>query len=174
MRAASAGGGARRGRAWRAGGGRPSSAPLGASPPVRARARASRKPPRGTWWGPPAAAGTAPPAARGSPSRRARRARSPSSRHATWVSSRPCLAEELARDHDPLDLRGALVDLGDLGVPEVALHGELARVAVATVHLHRLRGERHRGLGGEELRDRRLLRIWQTAVLQESRPQRQE
>src|SRR5262245_27551434 len=44
--------------------------------------------------------------------------------------------EDLARDHHLLDLVGPLADLGQLGVAQVALDVELARVAVSPVDLH--------------------------------------
>src|SRR5215218_1033512 len=53
--------------------------------------------------------------------------------------------------------RSALIDLRDLGVAHVALDGVLADVAVAAQHLHRLDGDGHRGVGGEELRHRGVL-----------------
>src|SRR5215831_19750165 len=51
----------------------------------------------------------------------------------------PCAGgfpQELARDHHLLDLVRPLADLGQLRVAQVALHVELARVAVAAVDLH--------------------------------------
>src|SRR5829696_3833782 len=48
------------------------------------------------------------------------------------------LAEQRPRDDEALDLRGALVDLGDLGVAVVALGRELLRVAIAAEDLDRL------------------------------------
>src|SRR5689334_16171537 len=45
------------------------------------------------------------------------------------------LLQDLPRDHQPLDLRGALADLADLGVAEHALHRVVLRVAVAAVDL---------------------------------------
>ena len=50
------------------------------------------------------------------------------------------LAEQRPRDHEPLDLARALVDLGDLRVAVVALGRELLRVAVAAEDLDRLAG----------------------------------
>src|SRR5687767_12278408 len=47
----------------------------------------------------------------------------------------------VARDDEPLDLRGALVDLGDLGVSEITLERHLLRVTHAAVDLHRLVGD---------------------------------
>src|SRR5687768_8512588 len=42
---------------------------------------------------------------------------------------------ESSRDHDALDLRGALVDLGYLGVTEKPLHGILLDVTIAAEDL---------------------------------------
>src|SRR5512135_1698708 len=47
--------------------------------------------------------------------------------------------EDLAGDHDPLDLARSFVDFGDARVAEVPLDGELLRVAVAAVDLERFR-----------------------------------
>src|SRR5438093_11640616 len=88
---------------------------------------------------------------------RARRASRPATsprgsracRRARWESPRasrtapgarcPCRScvpsQDLARDDELLDLRGALVDLRDLRVAEVALDLILARVAVPAVDL---------------------------------------
>ena len=62
-----------------------------------------------------------------------------------------------AGDHEALDLVRALVDLGDLRVAHHALDRVLVDVAVAAEHLDRLDGHRHRGVGGEQLRHRRVL-----------------
>ena len=51
------------------------------------------------------------------------------------------LAEQRAGDDQALDLAGALVDLGDLGVAVVALDRELLGVAVAAEDLDRLAGD---------------------------------
>src|SRR3954447_11494571 len=59
--------------------------------------------------------------------------------------------ERLPRDDEPLDLGGALVDLGDLGVAVVALHRELAGVAVAAEHLDRVPGHLAGDLRGKQL-----------------------
>src|SRR5215471_9359041 len=64
--------------------------------------------------------------------------------------------ENLARDDQPVDLAGALVDLGDAGVAEVALDRILLGVAVAAVNLESLGRDPLSHLGGEELGDRRL------------------
>src|SRR5262249_34000094 len=62
----------------------------------------------------------------------------------------------LVRDHDPLDLIGALVDLHDLGVPHEAFHRELSRVADAAEDLDRVGCDPHRGVRSEALRHRGL------------------
>src|SRR6185436_12908571 len=65
-------------------------------------------------------------------------------------------AGDRPRDHEPLDLRGALEDRVDLRVAVHALDRVLARVAVAAEDLDRaLRGP-HRDLAGLELRHRAL------------------
>src|SRR5262245_16483115 len=46
------------------------------------------------------------------------------------------LPEHLARDHEPLHLLGALVDLRDLRVAHEPLHGVLLDVPVAAEDLH--------------------------------------
>src|SRR3954452_5965478 len=60
------------------------------------------------------------------------------------------------RDHEPLNLRGALEDRVDLRVPVPALDRELARVAVAAEDVHRALGGPHRVLAGLELAHRAL------------------
>src|SRR5436305_14645532 len=61
------------------------------------------------------------------------------------------LGEHPVGDHHLLDLAGALVDLGDAGVAEVALDVVLLGVAVAAVDLQRLVGDPLGHLGGEQL-----------------------
>src|SRR4051812_11345104 len=73
--------------------------------------------------------------------------------------------EHLVGDHHLLDLAGALVDLGDGGVAEVALDVVLLGVAVAAMDLQRLVGDALRHLGGEELGLRRLEGVALAAVL---------
>src|SRR5439155_15399266 len=63
--------------------------------------------------------------------------------------------EDLPRDDQSLDLGRPLADLGELGIAEDPLDGELGDVARAAVDLHGLARGLHRGLGGEELRHRR-------------------
>src|SRR3954452_19993530 len=76
------------------------------------------------------------------------------------------LAEERPRDHEPLDLRRPLVDLGDLGVAVVALGRELLRVAVAAEDLDRLAGLAAGDGGGEELGLRALDGVGPARLLQ--------
>src|SRR5215813_12561013 len=83
-------------------------------------------------------------------------------------------AEKVSGDDELLDLRGPLVELGDLGVAEVPLHGVFRDEAVAAVDLDGVRGHTHGHLGGEELGHGRLGPVGQLAVLQESRPPREE
>src|SRR4051794_31054158 len=59
--------------------------------------------------------------------------------------------EDLLRDHEPLDLRGALVDLEQLRVAHQLLDRVLLHVAVPAEHLHSVRRHLHRGVGGEAL-----------------------
>src|SRR3989304_2042702 len=49
-------------------------------------------------------------------------------------------SQELVRDHEPLDLGRALVDLRDLRVAVVPLEREVPHVPVPAVNLHRLPG----------------------------------
>src|SRR5690606_29773421 len=77
-------------------------------------------------------------------------------------------------DHQPLDLAGRLVDLGDLGVAEVALDRHLLRIAHAAVDLQRLVGDPHGGLRGGELGDRGLVAEALALALHPGRAQRQQ
>src|SRR6266581_5325392 len=61
-----------------------------------------------------------------------------------------------ARDHELLDLGGALKDVVDLGVAVPALDRELARVAVAAKDLDRALGDPHRHLSRLQLAHRAL------------------
>src|SRR6266508_428334 len=63
------------------------------------------------------------------------------------------LADLLARDDEPLDLRGALPDLEDFRVPHPLLHRLVLHVAGAAKDLHRVRRDLHRHVRGQELRD---------------------
>src|SRR5215213_5020243 len=76
------------------------------------------------------------------------------------------LAEERPRDDEPLDLRGPLVDLRDLGVAVVALGRELLRVAVAAEDLDRLAGLRPGHAAREQLCLRPLDGVRAARVLQ--------
>src|SRR3546814_9433814 len=62
----------------------------------------------------------------------------------------------VAGDDQALDFAGALVDLGDLGVAEVALDRHFLRITHAGVDLHRLVGDPHRRLRSGELGHRGL------------------
>ena len=68
-------------------------------------------------------------------------------------SCRPRRFKQVAADDHPLDLVGALEDLGDLGVAEQPLDGVVTGVAVAAEHLHGVGGHPHRGVGGGQLGD---------------------
>src|SRR4051794_12274266 len=67
------------------------------------------------------------------------------------------LAQELARDHDALDLVRALVDLGDLRVAHHPLDWIFLDVAVAAEDLHGVGRHVHGGVGAGELAHRREL-----------------
>src|SRR5687767_8620774 len=64
------------------------------------------------------------------------------------------VAQQLARDYDALDVRGALLDLLELGVPHPLLHGVFTRVAPAAERLDGGPGAPHRRLRGMQLRHR--------------------
>src|SRR6188508_1871216 len=66
--------------------------------------------------------------------------------------------EYFFRDHEPLDLRGPLVDLEQLRVAHQLLDRVLLHVAVPAEHLYRVRGHLHRRVGREPLRERGLER----------------
>src|SRR5579859_484857 len=59
--------------------------------------------------------------------------------------------QRFARDHEALDLGGALVQLHDLGVAEELLDGVVLDEAVAAVDLHGFGCDLHRGVGREAL-----------------------
>src|SRR5205814_4660021 len=84
------------------------------------------------------------------------------------------LPEDLARDHEPLDLARPLVDLRDLRVAVVALDRELLRVPVAAEDLDRLARLPARHLGGEELRLRPRLGMRKPVLPEPRRPVREE
>ena len=69
------------------------------------------------------------------------------------------LTDQVPRDHDPLDLVGALVDLEDLRVPEELGDRIVLHEAVASEHLDGIRRDLHRHIRGEALRHRRHLRV---------------
>src|SRR5829696_6916215 len=69
----------------------------------------------------------------------------------TWEKYLPC-------DHEPLNLRGPLVDLEQLGVAHELLDRILLDVAVAAEDLDCVGGHLHRRVRGEALRERRLQR----------------
>src|SRR5262249_49278119 len=64
--------------------------------------------------------------------------------------------QQPAGDDEPLDLIRALAHGEELGVAEVALHGQLLDIAHAAVDLNGLTGAELGGLGGEELGHPRL------------------
>src|SRR5262249_36709928 len=61
------------------------------------------------------------------------------------------LSEQLAGDHQALDLRSALVDLNQLRIAHQLLYGELLDVAVTAVDLDRVGGHPHRHVCREAL-----------------------
>src|SRR5262249_27313839 len=90
--------------------------------------------------------------ARSRPSQRCSGSAPISSRSAVApVRRRPELAEQLAGDHHPLDLVGALVDLGDLRVAHHPLDRELPGVAIAAEELDGVDRHLHRNIGSEGL-----------------------
>src|SRR4051812_15634997 len=66
--------------------------------------------------------------------------------------------EDLLRDHEPLDLRRALVDLEELRVAHELLDRVLLHVPVTAEDLHCVRRHLHRGIGGEAFCERRVER----------------
>src|SRR5262249_14834927 len=77
--------------------------------------------------------------------------------------------EQRARDHEALDLGGALVDLHDARIAVEAFDRVFLHVAVAAVDLDRLVGDPVRGLAGVELGHRRLARERTSAILEPRR-----
>src|SRR4051795_4017664 len=77
--------------------------------------------------------------------------------------------QQRPRDHEPLDLARALVDLGHLRVAVVALGRELLRVAVAAEDLDRLARPLARDPAREQLRLRTLDRVRMARLLQARR-----
>src|SRR5690242_1437542 len=78
----------------------------------------------------------------------------------TWLEEvyRASAPQEMAGDHQALDLAGALVDLRDFGVSEKFFHRVVAHEAVAAEHLDRGVGAEHGSLRREELGHARLFR----------------
>ena len=66
---------------------------------------------------------------------------------------RSLVAQEVPGNHDPLDLAGALIDLGDLCVAHHAFDREVDGLAGAAEQLHGVGGDLHRRVRCEELRD---------------------
>src|SRR5207244_6916166 len=66
------------------------------------------------------------------------------------------LAEDVAADHQALDLGRPLPDLVDLGVAHEALDGVFLDVPVATEHLHGVDGDAHGDIATEQLGHRAL------------------
>ena len=71
---------------------------------------------------------------------------------------------QAAADDQPLDLVGAFEDLGDLGFTHEAFDAEVAGVAVAAEHLHRIGGDLHGGVGGDEFGHGCVARVRQSRV----------
>ena len=68
----------------------------------------------------------------------------------------PVSPQELAGDHQSLDLVGPLEDLRDLGFPHVALGREVAGVAIPAQHLDRIGRDPHGRIGRDHLGHRRV------------------
>src|SRR5829696_4596734 len=100
--------------------------------------------------------------ARASASASARpRPRLPPVTSAMWPERSSSIAtrhEYLTSNHEPLDLRGALVDLEELGVAHELLDRVLLDVAVAAEDLDRVGGDLHCRIRAEALRERRVER----------------
>src|SRR5439155_3746023 len=86
--------------------------------------------------------------------------------------------QDLPSDDHTLDLIGALVDLGDLGVAHHALNRVLAHVPVAAEDLYRVGGDLHGDVTGEglghagEVRHAGILRVDQARGLVHEQPGR--
>src|SRR5688500_19035253 len=74
-----------------------------------------------------------------------------------------------ARDHDSLDLRRALINLGDFRIAHKALHRIILDVAISAEDLHRLRRHPHRRLARHQLRHRAELADALSAILRRCR-----
>ncbi len=68
------------------------------------------------------------------------------------------------RDHQALNLVGALEDLHDLGLAHVSLDAIVAGVPGAAEHLHGVGGHFHRCVGGDQLGDAGLRRILKAEI----------
>src|SRR5687768_14918344 len=97
-------------------------------------------------------------------SRRARRNRSRSRAARSFTLQGPA-------DDQALDVVGAFVDLRDAYVPPVTLDRKVRDVAVAAVHLDRVRAHGFRHLGGEQLRHRSFLQAGLPGIAQPRRVQ---
>src|SRR5207249_6471545 len=75
-------------------------------------------------------------------------------------------AQDLARDHEALDLAGPLADPHELGGALHALHRQVAHVADPAVDLDRLVGDPVRGLAREQLGHRGLLDEREPGILE--------
>src|SRR5947207_4760060 len=71
-------------------------------------------------------------------------------------SAVPSAAAEGSRDHQPLNLVGALDDLKYLRLAHVAFCRKILDVAITAEHLDRVGGHPHGGVGREQLGHRRL------------------
>src|SRR4030067_229352 len=80
------------------------------------------------------------------------------------------LVQESRGDHQPLDFRCPLVDLGDFRVAEMPLRRIFLDVAVPAVDLDPLHARPHRGLGGVQFRHGRFLRVPDVPVFEPGRP----
>src|SRR4030067_802115 len=78
--------------------------------------------------------------------------------------------QESRGDHQPLDFRCPLVDLGDFRVAEMPLRRIFLDVAVPAVDLDPLHARPHRGLGGVQFRHGRFLRVPDVPVFEPGRP----
>src|SRR5208283_702713 len=82
--------------------------------------------------------------------------------------------EYLSRNHEPLNLRGTLVNLRNFGVAEVTLDFEVLSIAITAVNLDRLSGSLHCGFSGEQLCHRGLPGARLSGILDGRRPQGQQ
>src|SRR5471030_1917852 len=75
------------------------------------------------------------------------------------------LLHQCTGDHEPLDLRGSFIDLGDARVAKMTFDVHLLRVAHASVDLQGLVADAVRGFAGVELRHGCLAGEAQAAIL---------